>query len=78
MPKIIVDEFFSVSFNSGCRKKLFIRGVNRDVFSQIFRLTVPENLYRNFMCFTDFGYRKLLYIRGVGRFSLSETFVSQC
>ena len=77
MPKIIVDEFFSVSFNSGYRKKLCIRGVNHDVFSKFFPLTVPENLYMNLMCFTDFGYRKLC-IRVVSPFSLSETFVSQC
>ena len=54
--KRIVDESFSVSFNFVYRKSLCIRGVYHDFLSRIFRLTVPQKLYMNLMCFTNFGY----------------------
>ena len=44
VPKKIVDESFSVSFNFGYRKSLCIRGVYHDILSKIFRLTIPQKL----------------------------------
>ena len=57
MPKKIVEESFCVSLNFEYRKNFSIRGVFHDILSKIFRLTVPKKMYKNLMCFTDFGYR---------------------
>ena len=69
MRKKILQESFSVLFNFGCRKILYIRGVCHDILPEFILPHSIRKLGRGtVLCFKTFCYRKNFGIRWVGEY----------